>query len=224
MLTQFNNSAFQLKLEQQIYGGRWRKEARSLSLNAAIPTALRYLVVAAGIRIAKDSSASALRPTLSTNQAPWRTNAAPLRRTVRFSSLISKFPSGHPILVLFVLHCVISELLPSFRICRPFNDSPRRSLLIHLSVSPPKFEGDAGLKLEKVFRGHPFMTSAKFSDFWTPPVHIWSQYTVLNPRNLLYIVHISTNHPCPSPLGADIINGRPLRGVIPFAMVRKNIA
>ena len=104
------------------------------------------------------------------------------------------------------------------------NYSIRPKPSVHLSVSPPKFEGDAGLKLEKVFRGHPFMTSAKFSDFWTPPVHIWSQYTVLNPRNLLYIVHISTNHPCPSPLGADIINGRPLRGVIPFAMVRKNIA
>ena len=61
------------------------------------------------------------------------------------------------------------------------------------------------------FRGHQYMTSAKFWDFWTPSPHvrIWDWSTVLNSRNLPYYIFFWANPP--SPLSADVIYGCPLR-------------
>ena len=49
-------------------------------------------------------------------------------------------------------------------------------------------------------RGHPYMTSSKFSGFWTPSplVWIWDWSTVLNSRNLTYYIFFWANPPPPS--------------------------
>ena len=53
-------------------------------------------------------------------------------------------------------------------------------------------------------RGDTHMTSTKFLVFWTPSplVHIWIQYTVLNPHNLPYFIRFP-------PLGVDVIQVSP---------------
>ena len=69
-----------------------------------------------------------------------------------------------------------------------------------------RWDNIAGLAI----RGHPFITFAKFSGFWTPSplVRFLGWIIRLNSRNLAYYVRFWV--PSPLPLSANVINGSPL--------------